>query len=353
MTVDFRILLIALLALVVGIALHILAGRWPRRFYSTILISWLVIALSPVLLLFSLFPDSTVDGDILGFQVSGAVAAFLFLWYFGTGRALRTEDIDKCKTEREDLEQQVARLDNKLLQVTSARTTAGRIQVAKPLKACTEHIYKINNARKRRIGILTGDIKSVKNIDVWVNSENTNMQMARFFDLSISAVIRYHGAQRDRFGDVKRDTIAEELSEAMGSKTSVQPATVLQTGPGELATTHGVKRIFHVATVQGEGGAGYQSVRNLGDCVSNVLEEADDTLVQGQKLKSVVFPLLGSGTAQGELSELVDRLFNAAISYCEGKPSGNIERIYFLAYTDVDLETCQEILADTDRVTES
>jgi len=39
--------------------------------------------------------------------------------------------------------------------------------------------------------MITGDIQNIKEIDVWVNSENTNMQMARHFERSISAIIRY------------------------------------------------------------------------------------------------------------------------------------------------------------------
>ena len=52
------------------------------------------------------------------------------------------------------------------------------------------------------ICLTTGDIQNVKGVDIWVNSENTNMQMARFYDWAVSSVIRYLGARRDITGHV-------------------------------------------------------------------------------------------------------------------------------------------------------
>src|SRR5438874_490873 len=46
--------------------------------------------------------------------------------------------------------------------------------------------YRLQNAPTQRIAIITGDLRNVRGMDVWVNAENTNMQMARFYDRSMS-----------------------------------------------------------------------------------------------------------------------------------------------------------------------
>lgn len=53
--------------------------------------------------------------------------------------------------------------------------------------------YRLQNAPTQRIAIITGDLRNVRGMDVWVNAENTNMQMARFYDRSMSGIVRYYG----------------------------------------------------------------------------------------------------------------------------------------------------------------
>jgi hypothetical protein len=65
------------------------------------------------------------------------------------------------------------------------------------------------------VGLVTGDVQLVKGIDVWVNNENTNMQMSRPFDNMISGIIRYDGMIKMANGQPIRDTIAEELRDLM------------------------------------------------------------------------------------------------------------------------------------------
>jgi hypothetical protein len=89
---------------------------------------------------------------------------------------------------------------------------------AKIITGTKRYPYKLKSAPAKIIGLITGDIRDVKGVDVWVNSENTNMQMARHFDRSISSVIRYCGA-KTKHGIVVEDTIAKELAEAVGENT--------------------------------------------------------------------------------------------------------------------------------------
>jgi hypothetical protein len=57
---------------------------------------------------------------------------------------------------------------------------------SKAIDSKEEKLYKLAIAPDKEIGYITGNIKYINNVDVWVNSENTNMQMARHYERSIS-----------------------------------------------------------------------------------------------------------------------------------------------------------------------
>ncbi len=107
-----------------------------------------------------------------------------------------------------------------------------------------EYAYRLKPQPSKRICVITGDIRERRGIDVWVNSENTNMQMSRFYDKSLSAVIRYEGAEKDENGEVVADTIANELAGLLRGRQSVTPGTIYVTSSGALAQTRGVKKIL-------------------------------------------------------------------------------------------------------------
>src|SRR5205823_3203385 len=155
--------------------------------------------------------------------------------------------------------------------------------------------------------------------------ENTNMQMSRFYERSVSGVIRYYGAKKDLVGNVVDDIIAKELAEIRGDNLYVQPATVLVTGPGELQNTHNVKKIFHIASVQGEVGVGYRPINNIHTCVTNALNKVDSAELRGSGIKTILFPLIGVGTAKGDLKAIAQSLLQAAISYLETTTGSSIE----------------------------
>ena len=72
--------------------------------------------------------------------------------------------------------------------------------------------YRLVERPGTTIEIRTGDIaRWTKGADVWVNSENTNLQMARFYERSLSATIRYRGAKKNEDGEIVEDTVANEL----------------------------------------------------------------------------------------------------------------------------------------------
>lgn len=225
---------------------------------------------------------------------------------------------------------------------------------------------KTDRKHKKSVGFITGDILKIKDVDVWVNPENTKMQMARYHDGSISSNIRYFGADRTPAGHVERDAIAIELTRRKGAVPSVEPGVVLATGPGTLARDNNVKLLVHVAALQGEPGRGYQPIRDYPGCVDRVLAEVDrlnalahqSTLPTGWRkrevpegaelhglgCKSVIFPLFGSRSAGQHPRSVAENLYRAAVAYLDLHPESEIEEVHFLAYTKQDQELCERAL---------
>lgn len=209
--------------------------------------------------------------------------------------------------------------------------------------------YQLRNVPDKQIGLITGDIRYVKGIDVWVNSENTNMQMARHFDRSISSVIRYYGAKRNG-GRVVEDVVANELTSLVGEYADVPAGEIVATGSGELELANGVKKIFHAASVVGQIGKGYTPIADIAVCVRNALQLADSPKFGDVELKTILFPIMGTGAGRGKLEEKARELIHAAISHLERVPCG-IDRVYFLALTERDLAVCQQVLQEAPEVT--
>ncbi|MFL6117867.1 MAG: helix-turn-helix domain-containing protein [Catenulispora sp.] len=192
-----------------------------------------------------------------------------------------------------------------------------------------------------RIGFITGRLRRVQNVEVWVNSENTQMQMARFEEFSVSAIIRYDGAIKDRNGRVLHDVIAEELESKVGGHRPVPAGTAIVTGPGDLAKSNGVDYVVHVAAVAGEPGAGYRQIRDVARCLTNACAEAERLCAEDGVARSILFPLLGTGTGGGAPRPTVDALLGAAVDHF-ATCSSRIRNLYFLAYSVQDLEVCRD-----------
>lgn len=206
------------------------------------------------------------------------------------------------------------------------------------------------------LGFITGDIIDVDLVDVWVNPESTRMEMARIHDNSVSAYIRYHGAKRDRLGNIDQDIVYDELSRCFRKRRQgsiVEAGTVIVTGPGELARPNRLRRIFHIAAQHGEPCNGYQTIRNYPVCVSNALEMMDNlncnwtdvdpswVPLRLRPLQSILFPLLGVRSREHEALEVAENLVRTAIAYLTHWPETKTREIYFLAYTERDRELCE------------
>jgi len=211
------------------------------------------------------------------------------------------------------------------------------------------YLYQIVKVPGKQIGMITGDIQNIKEIDVWVNSENTNMQMARHFERPISATIRYPGAMKDRAGRVSEDLIANDLHNATGT-SGVAPGTVIYTTAGELQKSHNVKKIFHAASVSGQHGRGYTPIADITECVRNALELADSANMANEDIHSILFPLMGTGITKMSAQGIANQLIDAAVSYIEENPQSKIDKIYFLAHNEQDRDICRHTFINDPRI---
>lgn len=224
---------------------------------------------------------------------------------------------------------------------------------ASPLRHTEELLYALAGPGAdpdTRIGVVTGDLRRVRCAEVWVNSENTNMSMPRFEEYSVSAIIRYEGARRDETGLVVEDTIADELARRVAGRTPVAPGTAITTGSGQLAATNGVRYVIHVAAVHGEPGEGFRQVADVARCVTSALAEAERLRTGDGPVRTVLFPILGTGTGGAEPAPTMAALLGAAIDHLTARGPGNLRVIYFLAYTDVELEICRAVLDSNPRL---
>jgi O-acetyl-ADP-ribose deacetylase (regulator of RNase III) len=203
-----------------------------------------------------------------------------------------------------------------------------------------EYPYRLTAQPNKRLSVITGDIRKYRGIDVWVNSENTNMQMSRFYDKTLSAMIRYEGAEKDENEEVVTDTIANELAARLQGKLSVTPGAVYVTGSGALEKCSGVKKIFHAATVCGVPASGYQCIQEVEKCVDTALLRMDSPRYQADDLRSILFPMMGTGAGGKQVELVAPLLIRAAVSYLLANPNSRVEKVYFAAWNYRDLEAC-------------
>ena len=227
------------------------------------------------------------------------------------------------------------------------RVHVGADRAPKRLTKVDTFEYPLAQNTAKKLTLITGDREYINVGDVWVSSENTNMQMDRFYGASTSATIRYLGAKKNAAGNVVEDTIGEALAKGIAELGGVEvaPAAVLATRPGALEQ-NGVKWIFHVAAVKGEPREGYRPITQIERCVKNALKQAADAAYRDDRLSSIVFPIFGTGPGGGNLRDHAARLFTAAVEYLEAFPSHPVQTVYFHVWSDVDLEICKGLLRE-------
>jgi nudix-type nucleoside diphosphatase (YffH/AdpP family) len=293
------------------------------------------------------------------FSSPGGTSERIFLYFasvkasdrVGKGGGVRDEDVAVLHVPVTELFDQLAKgqIEDPKLAI-AADWLQGHLRRVKALDHSTVR-YHVVHKPGAIVGYKTGDIADVKDVSIWVNSENTDMMMDRFLGKTISAKIRWLGANKDDDGNVTEDTIQESLRDVMGERAHVRIGNVLVTKAGMLWSTHGVQRIFHVATVEGGPGQGVSAKPDkLRTCVKEVLARVDREnrtlrrIICKNNLDSILFPLLGTGDGGQPVESVVDNLILEAVGYFGGQEKRTLKEIYFLAFKAPERSACEEVL---------
>lgn len=195
-----------------------------------------------------------------------------------------------------------------------------------------------------RLHVATGDISDIlDDIHVIVNSENNYMQMARIFERSsVSSNLRYLGAKT---APVFQDTIQEEINKRLKKRSRpVTAAEVVVTGAGML-TKRGVRQIFHVAAVQAVLGSKafvpLKQADEIQECVWRCLEELQElngSVAANNPLKSILFPLFGTGEGgEDRIEHVVDPMIETIRKYLDAHLS-HLSDIYLSVFHQDDVD---------------
>ncbi len=268
----------------------------------------------------------------------------------GKGGGIGDEDVKVVQKSASELFDQLDRKqieDPKL--AIAAYWLQDHVRRMKPLATSTVK-FKLTDKPDLIVGYKTGSIEDVRGVSIWVNSENTDMMMDRFIGRTISARIRYLGANKEEDSLVE-DTIQEGLRSVIGERAHVKIGTVLVTESGMLFGTHEVERVFHVATVEGGPGAGLRAdLDKLRGCVERVLRRVDQEncrlvrVLRKKFLQSIIFPMLGAGDGGLTVENVAESIIPVAINYFRATPNPTLKEIYFLAFKPRDRSACDSVL---------
>ena len=224
----------------------------------------------------------------------------------------------------------------------------------KPLQPGVDGVYRLPGSPARKLVIRTGDIRYAANIDVLVSSENTDLQLARYYDPSVSGTLRYLDAERGMDGRVIRDALGEQLKslvERHDIKLPVMPGTVLAIPTTGLAA-RGIKHVFLAAVVRGEGpGAGYSAVAQTEaeNCVRECFLRFN-ALSQAGPLESILFPVFGAGTAKQDPEQAVGWFLPTLVEAMKEAPS--CTRVDVLAWVESHRAALRKVAAQMGLVRE-
>ncbi|MBK8026448.1 MAG: TIR domain-containing protein [Chloroflexi bacterium] len=206
-----------------------------------------------------------------------------------------------------------------------------------------------------------GDITEVSQIDVLVNSENTYMQMQRIFErASVSKSVRWKGAQGISVNDaylIQRDLVQEELYREIfdnGKFTPVGLGTVIVTSAGDVQgklVQQGFKYVFHVAAVpahpvRGEEKLDPSQAEKIGECVLNCLARFDALAREEGRppIRSIVFPILGTGNAGLDLDIATVEIINAIKQYLSSTDATRLEAITLMPFREGEIRKVANLM---------
>ena len=229
--------------------------------------------------------------------------------------------------------------------------------------------YLKSGSKQIAVHVASGDMFRIRNVDVFVNSENDYMQMARVFESkTISASLRRMGS-RIRDGRYE-DTIQQELDlQLVNRSRPVQYGEVFATsagGPGSvLAKDNRARYIFHVAAVQAVPAearlAPFKQSFQIEACARSVLAKvAEVNLANGiisqpgtaqrleqetraaagdSSIRSIVFPLFGTGQGGSTVTEVLGPMFDGMLAALTDDEASHttVTDIYISAFTVPDV----------------
>ena len=191
--------------------------------------------------------------------------------------------------------------------------------------------------KDQQILLATGDIMDINefNPSVVVSLESEHLQIARYYDRSISGILRYMDAQRSEDNRITKDSLKLSLQKIIKDNDISLPtskATVIATPTDQLAKC-GVKYVFHVATLDGAPGQGYHITPHLiDDCVRNCFDRFAQLSKEDSSLDSILLPLIGSGSSSLTPNEVAMQILKPAIRKMKAIP--NCKKLYLLAWIE-------------------
>lgn len=203
----------------------------------------------------------------------------------------------------------------------------------KALNFGEDKAYRISNNSDAVIQILTGSVEYVSNIDVIVNSENVELQLARYYDRSLSGILRYLDAEKNPGGKIIRDHLNEEMAKVIESIGSipVMPGTVVETETNGLKKNK-IKYIFHLALAIGEIGAGYENVEGRLEKGIRAVFDLFRKKSKEEELISILFPLIGAGSTQREPNQAALEMMSIITQEMQKK--GSPKKLYLQAWRE-------------------
>ena len=102
--------------------------------------------------------------------------------------------------------------------------------------------------------------------------------------------------------------------------------------------------------MRGQPGRGYFPIADISECVRKSLALADSEDMAIEDIKSILFPLMGTGTTGISAQEIAEQLIDAAVAYMEENPQSTINKVYFLAYNKQDLKICNHFFLNDPRI---
>lgn len=219
------------------------------------------------------------------------------------------------------------------------------------------------------IHLTIGDVTNVHHVDVLVNSENTDMQMARFFEHTrISSILRNRGSSI--FRGLLRDTIQDEINIFLDGSQPVPPTTIVPTSAGlsgsGLRMINHARYIFHVASVIAtpEGLKPLIEFSQIEACIFQCMieiknvnaangiispegteqrKEQEAAADEYTPIRSILFPLFGTGHGGRPIKEVAEYMVEAFAHYLNSYEIPELEEIHLSVFFEKDVNIVLEV----------